>query len=437
MQTSDCCGHGKTSRERCAECLSAPFERNHYFCGKLLVERDFVAEQLYHRAKQQLHNRYLHGCGIVCGLSVRPHPRCPERRVIVDTGLALDRCGRELFVPREYEVELPWREAETPDEGDPRPPEQGPPQQQAPPPQAQSKQSPPKHAPEEPCDDEPEPEPPDEGGRDLYLCLRYVECATEMVPALYDDNQCGDPRCEPNRIREGFRIEVLGYDPYDPPPPDDGDCGPLEDCRRMFDESIECVPCTHDCIVVAVIRNFVAGEPVEVDDIDNESHRVLLPSTALITKVVNCVLERAAGLGGQKLTQIASLNWTHGDRMRHEQARTLLTSHGVRVTFDCEIVPERISPATFHVLVRRHSSQIVPLEVLPGVVEVGDDRKSATFRAPKGFDPPCPATYTIVLKGDLIEDRYGRASDLNFIGGTLPTGDGVEGGTFESHFQVT
>ena len=49
--------------------------RNHYFTGKLLVERDFTDEQHYFREKIRLHHQRLHGVGVVCGLAVGPASR--------------------------------------------------------------------------------------------------------------------------------------------------------------------------------------------------------------------------------------------------------------------------------------------------------------------------------------------------------------------------
>lgn len=43
----------------------------------------------------------------------------------------------------------------------------------------------------------------------------------------------------------------------------------------------------------------------------------------------------------------------------------------------------------------------------------------------------------ITILGDLIRDHRGRAIDANHIRGTLPSGDGVEGGTFESIVTVS
>ena len=53
--------------------------------------------QAYGIAKQKLHNRYLHGCGIVCGLEVTCND-CDSEWVTVHPGLALDCCGNEVVV---------------------------------------------------------------------------------------------------------------------------------------------------------------------------------------------------------------------------------------------------------------------------------------------------------------------------------------------------
>lgn len=54
-------------------CLPLPaFERVKYFYGQLLGVREFQSEQSYFFEKHRLHNRYLHGYGVVCGLEVEP-----------------------------------------------------------------------------------------------------------------------------------------------------------------------------------------------------------------------------------------------------------------------------------------------------------------------------------------------------------------------------
>ena len=66
------------------QCGSIVTERNRYFTGKLLVARDLVQEQAYFLGRHRLHNRLLHGWGVVCGLEVYPHPEeeCAEVVVI-------------------------------------------------------------------------------------------------------------------------------------------------------------------------------------------------------------------------------------------------------------------------------------------------------------------------------------------------------------------
>ena len=69
-----------------------PCERNRYFYGKLLGVEDFELEQKYMNDKRRLINRFMHGCGVVCGLNVIP---VGPDAVSVEAGLALDFAGRE------------------------------------------------------------------------------------------------------------------------------------------------------------------------------------------------------------------------------------------------------------------------------------------------------------------------------------------------------
>ena len=56
-------------------CAEVPeFERLSFFMGQHLSAQDFRTEQAYFREKLRLHNRCLHGWGIVCGLGVEPLP---------------------------------------------------------------------------------------------------------------------------------------------------------------------------------------------------------------------------------------------------------------------------------------------------------------------------------------------------------------------------
>ncbi|MBL8290394.1 MAG: hypothetical protein JNN08_01085 [Bryobacterales bacterium] len=70
-------------------------KRPRYFTGKLLTAEDLSAEQEYQRSKRRLHNRELHGFGVVSGLTVAVH----QGSIIVSSGFAIDPEGNEIAVP--------------------------------------------------------------------------------------------------------------------------------------------------------------------------------------------------------------------------------------------------------------------------------------------------------------------------------------------------
>src|SRR2546423_786660 len=99
-QTGNCGSKTTTTsvQRGCLNCDLPAFCRNNYYPGKLLTDRDFSDEQRYLRDKMRLQYRALHGWGVVCGLEVKPHPICPDRRILIEPGFAIDDCGREIRV---------------------------------------------------------------------------------------------------------------------------------------------------------------------------------------------------------------------------------------------------------------------------------------------------------------------------------------------------
>ena len=71
------------------------FERPRYFPGQLLTEDDLQAEQDYFRGKSRLHNRLMHGWGVISGLGVTVDQ---GTTLVVAPGLALDCAGNELVL---------------------------------------------------------------------------------------------------------------------------------------------------------------------------------------------------------------------------------------------------------------------------------------------------------------------------------------------------
>ena len=70
-------------------------ERVRYFEGQLLSAADFAQEQAYQLAKSRRHNRWLHGWGVVSGLTVALDGNVGVR---VSPGTAIDCAGNELVL---------------------------------------------------------------------------------------------------------------------------------------------------------------------------------------------------------------------------------------------------------------------------------------------------------------------------------------------------
>ncbi len=126
-------------------------ERNNYFTGKLLTEKDFNVEQRYHVEKHKLHNRFLHGCGVVHGLAISLQGYIAS----VSPGLALDCAGNEIIVLESIDLKLP------------------------------------------------------EKGQVIYVTLSYQECPVDPVLVLTEPVSSSSNNLQYSRIREEF---VLAYE---------------------------------------------------------------------------------------------------------------------------------------------------------------------------------------------------------------------------------
>jgi hypothetical protein len=75
------------------ECLCRP----RFFPGQLLSDEDLNRLQNYVIGKNKLHNRYLTGWGVACGLEVVCDP-CKPANVVVRAGYALSPCGDDIVL---------------------------------------------------------------------------------------------------------------------------------------------------------------------------------------------------------------------------------------------------------------------------------------------------------------------------------------------------
>jgi hypothetical protein len=413
----------------CVPCEVPALCRTGYYTGKLLTALDFAEEQRYHMDKLRLHHQALHGWGSVCGLKVKPHPFCPELRIVVEEGLAIDPCGRAIRVLEDVELELP-KPAAKPPKKDPCPPEEAP-------------------SPTDP-DEKFEPEPTE--CETLWICLRYCECEEQFSPAPFDECACTGTIQKPNRICESYCLEVRTTPPkclkeiekYK-------HCG-CEDCWELYEGMLdECKTFDIDCIPLAVIRDFRRGKEVEKSMIDNVGHRPFLPSVHRLDKVVRCILDQ---LPHCKVTRISEFNWSHAaDLHCHQFMQRFIGHHkGFEIKFDGPVRGEGITRRTFQALVVHHPDspdQPRRVEIAPADVEVlGPTHIRLRIHehyARRHLDMRNFELY-ITLKCNVIVDQHGIAVDGDLLarlqsdGSTYfvgpPTGNGVPGGLFESWILV-
>lgn len=90
------------------QCLYRP----RFFAGQLLTEEDLNRLDDYIVKKNKLHNRYLHGWGVVCGLDVVCNPCVDQsaqvtiKQVTVKAGYALSPCGEDIIVCGDQSVDI-------------------------------------------------------------------------------------------------------------------------------------------------------------------------------------------------------------------------------------------------------------------------------------------------------------------------------------------
>jgi hypothetical protein len=143
------------------------FVRNRYFYGKLLDVFHFELEQDYLNGKRWLLNRLISGYGVLCGLDVQLAPQ--GRAVVVTSGVALDRGGREIIVPRTSEpVPIPPRPATAPNQPSP-------------------------------ANCEPEDY--------VHVCICFQPCESDPTPVLVDE--CGQATtCSASSIQERYKCII-------------------------------------------------------------------------------------------------------------------------------------------------------------------------------------------------------------------------------------
>ena len=447
-----CCGKKEPPARRVRECVPCDLDRfcrNNYFTGKLLTARDLTLEQRYLRDKLRLHHRVLHGWGVACGLLVKPHPNCPDLRIIVEPGIAIDRCGYEIVVPEAVEIELPRPPGKRTKPENPCPPDD----------QAQQSGTD-QHAhgaqresdaygttsqyktSREPCDP-PEPCMP------LAVCIRYAECEEEFMPAPFDECGCNSAdRNQPNRICEGFSIELV----FDKPNRIEH-CDDDTACADLFKDAFDCCPNPErgDCIPLAFIEEYRRGETVVEQQINNRDYRPVLASTNLLERVLRCLAERAPD---KVLTRVQDIGWTHGQEYHcHDFIRWYTgqaeSDGALEVTFTAPVRCDAWT-RTFQATVVRYSGPSAGLlQLAPARVWQSPDRRQCYLQIDRAWVeqelPNVAFDVYLTLRCGLVVDDQGQPVDGDLLARVVqgdrylvapPTGNGVPGGSLESWITV-
>lgn len=397
-------------------CVPVPdLKRLNYFYGQLLGAEDFRAEQNYFREKLKLHNRCLHGYGVVCGLRVVPEPvelpcspetdrrlrrlqedldaqkkelervraagdeqrakeiearmeeinreldrirteECgdePATRVLVECGLAIDCEGNELVVRRPVTIDL-WRELSRADREKIKDDwdEEG------------NRRAKGATAAATAGGDQ-------NGGKGtVYLSICFCEQPTDPVRPVMAD-ACGvSPACNYGKLRDSFKIRVTTR-----PPEVDERCATC------------CEPCPDPCLLLARIENFRPGEEIDADDIHNEVRR---PVSLHVPTV------------------ITGISWAHGADYSSAEVGELL---GVNPNAED-------NPPPGH-LVIRFSRPVLTSTIKRGVVDIWVVQGGKTERA--GIynidvvlvEPPWPPDTNTPRTTDHIRFRVDSDEDLD------------------------
>lgn len=367
-----------TRGDRDEDCLPLPrFERIKYFYGQLLGVREFQAEQSYFLEKHRLHNRYLHGYGVVCGLVVtecrEPRGPCddvdppvdpdrgtPKQKALVhhpgrtappelptklcieiDCGLALDCQGNEIIVPWPAQIDLIATLG---------------------------------------CDAAKRLL----AGDAAYVSLCFKERPIEPVRPLSAD-ACGGllPDCVPSRLRDDFCVRVS----WDHPPHDES-CTP---CNR---------PCCDPCLPLATVRWDREHGLV----IDNRLRRTLAPYVS---------------------TKVAAISWVHGASYRADDVDKMLKA-GLKIVFTDKVRTASLQRGVLDIWViqggggRRGDIYSVPVEIEPSHpnAEYSEFVTAAAVKVGDRIDPE--DRVLIQLRSAFVLDRCCRALDGEHIGGFVP-----------------
>ena len=400
-------------------------ERNRYFTGKYMTARDFAGEQTYFLNRHRLHNRLLHGWGIVCGLRVKHHPDpdCDKEWVVVRSGIAIDCYGHEIVLPKDTAFKLTprWRRPYPATvETDERQQAEREAVYES---EATAVQSESAEAEISPERERLIPHP----NRWTYLLgICYKEEEIEPVPVLYNEGDCDPAHQEANRWRETAELKLIPWSEVSP------------DCWKIAQGDVNS-RCHDDCDEPLPARGGICLEPdCPCGKIVPLARLVFDPRNPEGGFKIDTNGRRQLPMAPELLTHITHINWPHGETITVADIRDW--NRQFRVRFDrrlAEAVGDAVGVNKYTFVVQYGGVQR-DIEFLKGRVKLEEDGHVAVFTIARNFeieDLARNAIY-ITLKCDFILDCHENAVDGNHMKGLLPSGNGTPGGIFESWFFV-
>jgi hypothetical protein len=385
-----------------ASCATLPdFKRLNYFYGQMLGVADFQTEQNYFREKLKLHNRCLHGYGVVCGLKVVPE-ELPKNCVPKSDEQVQDL--QEQI--KSYEERL-LKAREAASHGDQAAAEEVTRLEAA----IEELRRQIKKIRTEDCDEEiptrviincglaldcegnelvvghefsvdlwrylnrADRERVRDGEHTIYLSICYCPQHTDPARAVLSD-ECGAANeCAHGRVRDAVKVRLT----VEPPKPD-------ERCATC------CEACEDSCVLLARIDDFYRGWPIEAEAIHNEVRR---PVTTY------------------QPTTITGISWTDGAEYTENEAEALMGTNPNDLPASDPDRPKGYLMATF-------SRPVLTSTIKRGVVDVfvvegGGGRKSAFFNVEVEYvDLPAQST-TDRVRFRVVSDESPNPGDRVMI----------------------
>ena len=418
-------------------CAPVPqFERLNFFYGQMLSAADFRSEQDYFREKIKLHNRCLHGWGVVCGLEVEPAPVDPC--CVPATEEEKKRICRELEKIEDQIAEIAEKLAAGPsDEEAEKLKEQLE--------ELRGRREELRRRKEELCLDD---EKPDPCADDRHRIGVIIHCGIAL-------DCCGNEIVLRDRIEVNLWTLLSGTDrrrllerrcadiwlsicycaepshPSRPVLPDS--CGALADCsfgrtRDSFrlEASLErppederCEPCCEPCEVHCVLLARVRWDPQDEDApvaVDNSVRRPL---------------------GRYHPTAITGISWVHGAVYSSDEAKQVLGTEddgprtdGIEIRFSRPVYADTLRPGVVDLLriqggrgLRGVISHIEGAYV--GLDPDGDGCVTRVFyRDESGETINRGDRLMLIVRADFILDKCCRPVDGNHVGGRVPLIEG-------------